>query len=115
MATKRNTIKRNIKLLSWSAFIGGILITIISVYNTFVYLQNLKQVKSIIQLIDSSTSAQTKDEIIQVLTSHISSSATILILTVIVGLIFALVIFFLARKIKKETDQRIHSMDWIIE
>ena len=115
MSKKRNTIKRNIKLLSWSAFLGFITITLVSIYNTYVYLQNLKNVKVIVELIDSNTSANTKEEVIQALSSHVHTLAIILLLLALFGFIFSAVVFYLARKIKKETDQKIHAMDWIIE
>ncbi len=115
MSKKRNTVKRNIKLLSWTAFLGFITITIISIYNTYVYLQNLKNVKVIVELIDEKTSANTKEEVIKALSSHIETLAVILLVLAFLGLIFSVTVFFLARKIKKETDQRIHAMDWIIE
>ena len=115
MNKKRNTIKRNIKLLSWTAFLGFITITIFSIYNTYVYLQNLKNVKVIVQLIDEHTSVNTKEEVIKALSSHVETLAIILLFLAIFGLLFSAVVFYLARKIKKETDQRIHAMDWIIE
>ncbi len=115
MSKKRNTIKRNIKLLSWSAFLGFITITIVSIYNTYMYLQNLKNVKVIVELIDANTSSNTKEEVIQALTSHVHTLAIILLILALVGFVFSAVVFYLARKIKKETDQKIHAMDWIIE
>ena len=115
MNTNKNTIKRNIKLLSWTAFIGFIIITTVSIYNTFIYLQNLKNIKLILQLIDEKTVTNTKIEVIQVLSNHIEGIATLLLILFLVGVIFSSIVFYLARKIKKETDQKIHSMDWVIE
>ena len=115
MSVKKNSIKKNIKLLSWSAFLGFLTITMVAIYNTYISLQNLKNVQTIVELIDSNVSVNTKTEVITALSSHIDSLATILMILAVIGVVFLSLIFYLARKIKKETDQRIHAMDWIIE
>ena len=69
----------------------------------------------IVQLIDENTSANTKTEVIQALSNHVDTMAMILLVLAFIGFAFSAIVFYLARKIKKETNQRIHAMDWIIE
>jgi len=114
MSTKVN-IKNRIKLLSWTAVTGFFIMSAISFYNSLAYLNNLDQVKIIIDLVNKDTTPQIKSEILQTIEQSIHSSQTIAYLFLVFGLLLLAFVVYLGISIKKETDKRIHAMDWIIE
>jgi lysylphosphatidylglycerol synthetase-like protein (DUF2156 family) len=112
---KKIDIKKRIKLLSWTSLIGLLILTSLSVYNTIAYIKNLEQVKTIIKLLNKDTSPQLKNEIIKAIVANIDNSQVVVISTAIIGIVLLTMVVYLGVSIKKETNRRIHAMDWIIE
>lgn len=108
-------IKNKIKLLSWTAVIGFFIMSAISFYNSLAYLKNLDQVKVIIDLVNTNTTPEIKSEVIQTIEQSINSSQTIAYMFLVFGLLLLAFVVYLGISIKKETNKRIHAMDWIIE
>ena len=108
-------IKRRIKLLSWISLIGLFLLTTLSVYNAVAYIKNLEQVKVIVELINKDTSPQLKQEISNAIVDNIGNSQVVVLFSAVIGLILVSLVVYLGISIKKETNRRIHAMDWIIE
>ena len=112
---KKIDIKRRIKLLSWTSFLGLVFLTTLSIYNTVAYIKNLEQVKTIVELINKDTSKELKSEVIKAIMNNIDSSQYIVIFSAFVGILLLSFVVYLGISIKKETNRRIHAMDWIIE
>jgi len=112
---KKVNIKKMIKLLSWTSVIGLFVMIFLSIYNTIVYMKNLEQVKTIVELVNKNTSDELKSEIVKSISAHISSTQFVVIGISVVGIILLSLVVYLGISIRKETDHRIHAMDWIIE
>jgi len=112
---KKIDIKKRIKLLSWTSLIGLFILTSLSVYNAIAYVKNLEQVKTIVELLNNNTSNELKQEVIKAVETSISNSQIVLLLSAVIGLGLLFLVVYLGVTIKKETDRRIHAMDWIIE
>jgi uncharacterized membrane protein SpoIIM required for sporulation len=112
---KKIDIKNRIKLLSWTSLIGLIVLTSLSIYNAIAYIKNLEQVKTIVELINKNTSAELKNEVSKAIVNNISSSQYIVISSAVIGIGLLVLVVYLGISIKKETNKRIHAMDWIIE
>ncbi|HIO90264.1 MAG TPA: hypothetical protein EYG69_00680 [Campylobacterales bacterium] len=112
---KKVNIKNRIKMLSWVSVIGFFVMSAISFYNSLAYLKNLDQVKIIIDLVNKDTSQEIKTEIIQTIEQSITLSQNMSYLFLIFGMLLLAFVVYLGISIKKETNKRIHAMDWIIE
>jgi len=112
---KKIDIKKRIKLLSWTSLLGLFFLTTLSIYNAVAYIKNLEQVKIIVDLINKNTSAELKNEVIKAITSNLETSKLVVMGTGIFGILLIMAVVYLGVSIKKETNRRIHAMDWIIE
>jgi lysylphosphatidylglycerol synthetase-like protein (DUF2156 family) len=112
---KKINIKKRIKLLSWTSLIGLLILTSLSLYNAIAYIKNLEQVKTIIELLNKNTSPELKNEVIKAIVSNIGNSQVVVISSAVIGVILLTLVVYLGISIKKETNRRIHAMDWIIE
>jgi len=112
---KKIDIKKRIKLLSWTSFLGLFFLTTLSLYNAIAYIKNLEQVKTIVELINKNTSQELKDEAVKAILTNIHNSQTVVIFLFVTGILLVATVVYLGITIKKETDRRIHAMDWIIE
>jgi len=112
---KKVDIKKRIKLLSWTSLIGILFLTTVTIYNAVTYIKNLEEVKVIVKLINQNTSDKLKGEVLNVISSNISDMQLVVLLSAIVGFLLLGLVIYLGVSIKKETNKRIHAMDWIIE
>ncbi len=112
---QKNSVRKKIKLLSWTSFLALVTLLSIFTYNSYTYLENLKNVKIIIEMVDKNTSSQLKNEILKTFTHHIDSSQIIIYLLIFLGILSISLVVYLGRSIKKDVSKRIHAMDWIIE
>jgi hypothetical protein len=112
---KKVDIKKRIKLLSWTSLIGLVVLTTLSVYNAIAYIKNLEQVKIIIELLNKNTSPELKGEVIQAIVKNIENSQIVVFSSAVIGIVLLSLVVYLGVSIKKETNRRIHAMDWIIE
>ena len=112
---QKSSVRKKVKLLSWLSLISLVTLLSFFVYNSNVYIKNLREVKKIVELVDSNTSTQLKNEIIKTLTNNIESTETVYYLLLSIGIIFIILVIYLGRSIKKEISKRIHAMDWIVE
>jgi tetrahydromethanopterin S-methyltransferase subunit G len=112
---KKVDIKKRIKLLSWTSLIGLVVLTTLSAYNAIAYIKNLEQVKIIIELLNKNTSPELKGEVIQAIVKNIENSQIVVFSSAVIGIVLLSLVVYLGVSIKKETNRRIHAMDWIIE
>jgi len=108
-------IKKRIKLLSWTSLLGLLVLTSLSLYNAIIYIQNLEQLKIILDLINKNTSKELKSEVSKAIVENIGNSQVVVIFSAVIGVILLSAVVYLGVSIKKETNRRIHAMDWIIE
>jgi len=113
--SKNINVKKLIKILSWTSVLGVLVLVFLSIYNAVAYLKNLEQVKTVISLLDKDTSTELRDEVLKAVATQIHSSEIVLGSVAVVGLVILVFVVYLGVTIKKETDKRIHAMDWIIE
>jgi len=112
---KKVDVRRRIKLLSWSSLLGLFVVMLIAIYNIVEYIHNLKKVSEIVKLVKANTSTELKSQIIQTISQNIHNSQLLLLFFVILSMLLISLVVYLGVSIKKETDKRIHAMDWIME
>ena len=112
---KKIDIRKRIKLLSWTSLIGLFIVMMIAIYNVVEYIHNLQKVKVIVQLINQNTSIELKSQIIKTLSQNIHNSEILLLFFIFLSILLISLVVYLGVSIKKETNKRIHAMDWIME
>ena len=112
---KKINIRNRIRLISWTALIGVLLLSSLSIYNALIYTKNMEKTKQVISLIDKNTDPKIKKEIISKIQNNITSSIEVLYILFFIGITFIALIVYLGVTLRKEISRRIHAMDWIIE
>lgn len=109
------SIQKRVRLFSWIAFIGSFGLVIIGFYNSQAYIKNLESVVKVLNFVDANSSQQLKDEVVKTINMSILNSEMLSYIFLFCGVLLLCLILFLGISIKRATDKKIHSMDWIVE